>query len=174
MISFMVLGGPRTGTTWMANLLTTDHTHCLHDPLLEYKVSFLDTVQIPGKKMGISCTSSLLYTEWLLKHPAKKIILWREPGEMNAALRTLGLRELDPGKHARYVYSLTGVKIYDWRTIFTMPVARDICKFFDVPFCPWRFNELAKMNIQPEFTRIPVGKDAVQELSERVRKELES
>ena len=33
MIDFMVIGLPRTGTTWASNWLTTDSTQCYHDPL---------------------------------------------------------------------------------------------------------------------------------------------
>lgn len=168
MISFMVLGGPRSATTWVANLLTTDHTLCLHDPLLEYTRAYLDQIVIPGKKLGISCTSALLFPEWLAAHRAKKIILYREPREINVALEQLGLTPIDPHKHAARLNLLPDVRVYHWESVFHGATAAAICRYFDVPFCPHRHNELRGMNIQPQLNRLPLGGEAVQELSERV------
>lgn len=168
MIDFMVLGGPRSATTWIANLLTTDYTLCMHDPLLEYTRAYLDQVEIPGKKLGISCTSALLFPEWLGAHPAKKIILWREPREINVALERLGLTPIDPYKHADRIKLLPTVRVYHWEQVFYGQVASQICRYFGVPFCPHRHNELRAMNIQPQLNRLPLGREAVRELSERV------
>lgn len=173
MIDFMVLGGPRSATTWVANLLTTDDTLCMHDPLLEYTRAYLDQIVIPGKKLGISCTASLLFPEWLVKHPAKKIILWREPREINVALERLGLTPINPGKHAARVNILEGVHVYYWESVFNGGTAQQICKYLGVPFCPHRHNELRAMNIQPQLNRLPLSKDAVRELSARVSEFLE-
>lgn len=168
MIDFMVLGGPRSATTWAANLLTTDNTLCMHDPLLEYTRAYLDQIVIPGKKLGISCTSSLLFPEWLATHPAKKIILWREPREINVALGRLGLTPIDPPKHTARINVLPSVHVYHWESVFHGATAQQICKYLGVPFCPHRHNELRTMNIQPQLNRLPLGKEAVQELSSRV------
>ena len=171
MISFMVLGGPRSGTTWLANLLTTDKTLCLHDPLLEHQAHVLDNMTVPGMRIGIADTSALLYPDWLAQHRAKKIVLWRDPGEFNLSLRALGLAEIEPGPHARRIASVPkGVQVYAWTSIFDWRTAREICANFDVPFNRWRFEELKKMNVQPQFSRLPVGKEAAQELVERFRK----
>ena len=173
MISFMVLAGPRSATTWMANLLTTDTTLCLHDPLLEHTSVQLDQVNIPGRRIGISCTAALLWPEWLRAHRAKKVILWRNPQEINASLRELGLRELDPAKHCMRVHGLPGVRLYPWDSVFKWHSAQSIADHLEVPLDRWRFEELRKMNIQPQFSRIPLGKEAVRELVRRLGKELE-
>lgn len=168
MIDFMVLGGPRSATTWVANLLTTDNTLCMHDPLLEYTRAYLDQIVIPGKRLGISCTSSLLFPEWLAKHPAKKIILWRDPRDINLALERLGLTPIDPHKHAARINLLPGVRVYHWESVFKGADAQVICKYLGVPFCAHRHNELRAMNIQPQLNRLPLNKEAVRELSARV------
>lgn len=168
MIDFMVLGGPRSATTWVANLLTTDNTLCMHDPLLEYTRSYLDQIVIPGKKLGISCTSSLMWPEWLNVHPAKKIILWRHPDDINLALERLGLTKLDAYKHAQRIGALKSVRIYHWESVFNGADASAICRYLGVPFCPHRHNELRSMNIQPQLNRLPLTKEAVRELSARV------
>lgn len=173
MISFMVLGGPRSATTWLANLLTTDSTLCLHDPLLEHKAHLLDQMTIPGKRLGMADTSAMIWPEWVWPHPAKKIILYRNPDEMNTALRALGLREIEPANYAKWIKAAPrGVEVISWETVFDASMARRICRKFDIPFCRWRFEELRKMNIQPQFTRLPLGKEAVQELVQRLAKEV--
>lgn len=173
MIDFMLLAGPRSGTTWMANLLTTDNTLCLHDPLLEYTRAYLDQIYIPGKKLGISCTASLMFPEWLINHPAKKVILWRHPDEINVALTRLGLTNVDPAKHSQRLGALKGVELYHWDQVFNGRAAQEICKFLGVPFCPHRHNALVSMNIQPQLNRLPLSKEAVRQLSARVKQYLE-
>ncbi len=63
--------------------------------------------------------------------------------------------------------------MYDWRGVFKASVAYEICRLFNVPFCRYRFEELKKMNIQPHFAHVSVGREAAQELVRRLAKELE-
>ena len=95
----MVLGGPRSGTTWAANWLTTDTTFCLHDPLLEYTVRQLNNRHIPNRRLGISCTASILFPEWVNAQKCPKIFLYRDIEEINQSLARLGLVELEKLKH---------------------------------------------------------------------------
>ena len=173
MIKFMVLGGARSATTWCANWLTTDDTMCLHDPLLEYTKRSLDLITIPGKEIGISCTSTLLFPEWFLKHPARKIILYREPAESNNALEALGLPPLDVPAHcARVAAAVTaGIPIYHWESVFVRDTAREIWKHLlpHRPFDEYRHDLLTGMNVQPQFRHLPVGKDAVMDLVKRYK-----
>ena len=175
MISFMVLAGPRSATTWMANLLTTDTTLCMHDPSLEHRIQTLDQIGVPGKRLGIADTSALLWPDWLEKHPAKKVVLWRDPAEINTALRALGMRELDRVGHSNRIGATLhwkNVRIYSWASVFQWKYAKSMCDFLGVPVDEWRYRELVKMNIQPQFQRLPLGKEAVQELVRRLAEEL--
>ena len=162
-LSFMVLGGPRSATTWMANLLTTDSTLCFHDPFLEYTLDQVTQMYIPEKRIGISCTAAILHPEWVNSQRCPKVILYRDPDEINASLRQLGMIELEVKKHN---IRLQGIKaaMYRWEDVFKHHVARDICARFDVPFDTYRFRELTKMNIQPQWNRLPVAKEALMEL----------
>ena len=173
MISFMVLGGPRSATTWAANWLTTDTTFCIHDPLMTYTLRQLDQLTIPGRRIGISCTSSLLYPEWLLKHPARKIILHRKTVEINRSLEALGLMPLDPEAHNKRLLVMMNAKVqaWDWQELFSPREAPEIWKELlpDIPFDPWRHDLLTGMNIQPELRRLPVNKEAMTALVERCR-----
>jgi len=172
----MVLGGPRCATTWCANWLTTETTLCLHDPLLEYTKRSLDMLTVPGKTVGISCTSTLLFPEWYLKHPARKIVLYRDPEEGNRSLELLGLPPVDIDAHNARVYAAVkgGVEIWHWDALFDAQLARTIWSSLlpSVPFDGFRHNELCSFNVQPHFRRLAVSKDAVAELVQRTKEVL--
>lgn len=176
MIKFMVLGGARCATTWAANWLTTDTTYCFHDPLLEYTRRTLDMVTIPERELGISCTSTLLFPDWYLKHPARKILLYREPEHMNRSLEQLGLPVLDiPAHNARVNEAMkSGIKVYYWESIFEKTTAREIWKHLlpHIPFDDYRHDLLTNMNVQPRFRSLPVSREAVIELLERTKETL--
>jgi hypothetical protein len=167
MISFMVLGAPRTGTTWLANLLTTDSTLCYHDPLLENTPEMLDKMLIPGKRLGIADTSALLCRSWICGHPAKKIVLWRPTPEINASLERLGLKALDPVLHRGLSFEVPKAKLIYWEYARTAHGAREVCEYLGVPFDEYRFQEIVKMNIQPEYRRLPIDPEAVRDLVQR-------
>jgi hypothetical protein len=168
MINFMVLAGPRSATTWLANLLTTDETLCLHDPFLEYTADQLQQIHIPGRRIGISCTAALLHPEWVLAQRCPKILIYRDPREINASLRVLGMNELDHARHLRRMQAIPGAKMYDWRSAFRTADAVDMCKRLGVPFDLYRFRQLVNMNIQPQYQQLPLDREAVQEWSRRV------
>jgi hypothetical protein len=163
MLSFMLLGGPRSATTWMANLLTTDTTWCIHDPFLEYTLDQTTQLYVPGKRIGIACTASILHPEWVNQQRIPKIILYRDPLEINESLRQLGMIELETTKHHTRLQTIRA-PMYKWDEVFKEHVARDICERFGVPFDSYRFRELVKMNIQPQWNRLPVAKEALIEL----------
>lgn len=166
----MVLGTPRSGTTWLANLLTTDSTLCLHDPLIEHTPAQLDVMQIPGKKLGIADTAALTARDWVVGHPAKKIVLWRDVKEVNVALGALGFRALDSVAMRGLAFEVPRARIYHWESIFHPKYAKEICDFFNVPWDVYRHQELIKMNIQPQFSKLPVDPAAIREFVQRVAK----
>lgn len=168
MISFMVLGGPRSGTTWAANWLTTDTTLCLHDPLLEYTLLQLEQLCIPGKKLGVSCTALLMYPDFVNASPAKKIILYRNVSEINASLRALGLEELSEIKHLARFEALKDVNVFPYEQLFQPKSARVIAKFLGVPFDEGRHDLLRQMRIEPKWNQLNVGKQAVYDLAKRI------
>ena len=176
MIKFMVLGGPRSATTWCANWLTTDTTMCLHDPLLEYTRRNLDLLTVPGKQVGISCTSALLFPEWLEKHPAPKVVLYRPIEEINMSLEQLGLPVLDPAEHHKRIRTALayGAHLYYYEDVFRSESAQEIWKHLlpHVPFDYHRHDLMAQFNVQPQFRRLPVSKDAVADLVQRSKEVL--
>ena len=49
---------------------------------------------------------------------------------------------------------------------------RHMAERFDVPFDTYRFRELTKMNIQPQWNRLPVAKEALMELQAAIHTEM--
>lgn len=93
MIDFMVLGLPRSGTAWLANLLTTDDSICLHESLMEFSIQELDAIS-KTNLLGIAETAALFVDEAKL-HPCKKLIVERPISEVNQSLASLGLPSFD-------------------------------------------------------------------------------
>lgn len=167
-ISFMVLGGPRCGTTWAANWLTTESTICLHDPLLEYKLPMLEQMQFPGRKLGISCTSAMLYPNWVNSLKCPKVILFRELDEINHSLRQLGLAELDRAKHIARLEAIKDALLIPYNLLFSPLSAAGIAKHLGLPFDAARYDLLRQMRVEPMWQHLNVGKEAVKALTQRI------
>lgn len=169
MIHFMVLGGPRSGTTWAANWLTTDTTVCLHDPLLEYTVAHLQRMTFAGsKRFGISCTSAMLYPDWVNTQKCPKVVLHRNIGEINQSLRTLGLTELIPARHEARLAAVKDAMHIPYDYLFIPKIAKIIAKYLDVPFDPTRHDILMQMRIEPMWKHLNVGTEAATQLIKRI------
>lgn len=171
-ISFMVLGGPRSATTWAANWLTTDTTLCLHDPLLEYTTERLKRLQpASGKRLGISCTSSLLYPDWLNAQKCPKLVLYRDVKEINRSLRELGLVELIESRHLARIADAAkqkNVMLVPYEYLFLPTAAKRIAAHLGVPFDAERHNMLIQMRIEPLWKRLNVGREACEQLIKRI------
>lgn len=165
MIDFMVIAAPRSGTTWIANWLTTDTTLCLHDPLASYHYSELDDIK-SSKKLGVSCTGLYLFPEWVNKHPAKKIIIHRDIEEVNKSLYSIGFPLLPLN---------TNEKLLDIEGIHTTLEAvlsspKWIYEFLlEKPFDEERFLTLSKMKIEPMLDKILVNKDTFIRLTNELK-----
>jgi hypothetical protein len=175
-INFMVLGGPRSATTWAANWLTTDTTMCLHDPLLEFTSDVLQRLTFPGRRLGISDTSALLYPTWVRAQKCPKVILYRAVSDINRSLRELGLVELIESRHLARVADLGQDKdtiMVPYEMLFYPKGAKEIADHLDVPFDAARHNLLMQMRVEPMWRRINVGREAAQQLIARIRESQE-
>jgi hypothetical protein len=90
MIKFMVIGAPRSGTAWAANWMTCGDMHCIHDPLWDHHYADLDKLEMGEKGIGVACTGLALFPDWVNSHPCRKVILHREPKEIQTSLRAAG------------------------------------------------------------------------------------
>ena len=169
MISFMVLGGPRSGTTWAANWLTTDSTICLHDPLLEMPITQLQRLTFGGgQRLGISCTSACLYPDWVNAQKCPKVVLHRDVAAVNKSLRELGLVELIPHKHQARLLAIKDAMHVRYDHLFAPTAAERIAKYLGVPWDWARHDVLRQMRIEPMWKSLNVGKEASEQLVKRI------
>lgn len=157
----MVIGSPRSGTTWAANWLTTDTTICLHDPLANSHYSEWDAIQ-SKKTLGISDTGISLFHEWLNRHPARKVILHRENTEIAASL---GIPEFLHATHC--LDKVNGMHVH-WRDMFDNP--QPIYELLlQKPFDQERHTELKNINMQPHGDNITINHAAVKRIMNEIK-----
>lgn len=170
MIDFMVLGGPRSMTTWVANWLTTDTTICLHDPLLEYTTATLERLTFRGgKRFGISCTSATLYPDWINQQTCPKVVLVRDVREINNSLRALGLVELIPSRHEARLAAVKKAMFIPYDDLLGLGCAAAVAKHLEVPFDLDRYDLLRQMRVEPMWRHLNIGKGAAMTLVKRIQ-----
>lgn len=143
MIEFMVIAAPRSGTAWAANWLTTDTTLCLHEPTARWNPEVWDTLQ-SQRKLGVACTASaVLHRDFLNAHPARKVVLHRDIGEIRASMESLAI----PGDYDPAALEQIEGQHYEWTEIFSNPAP--MYEFLlGLPFDTERHTELLAFNIQ--------------------------
>jgi hypothetical protein len=161
MLDFIVLGLPRSATTWLANWLTTDRTLCLHDPFAR---SLPETWDAGGKLLGISCTGAYLMPTWLAQFDCPVAIIERDPAECDACLAKLGLPDTAP---LREPLANTEGRRFKFADLWNEDTARELWAHLlpGLPFDAARYRLLREMRIEPR----DYGMDpaVVQQLIER-------
>jgi hypothetical protein len=157
LIKFMVIGLPRSRTTWMANWLTTTDTLCLHDPLAHYTIQELDNYST-DKLFGISDTAIHMFGGKLNSHPAKKLIIHRPLIDINKSLGQSCVKE----DSKTLLDDIKGMHV-DYCDLNRM--GKDIWSFLiGSKFDSERFRQLIGMNVQPHFSELkPINKAKIQE-----------
>jgi len=168
----MVIGLPRSATTWAANWLTTAETFCAHDPLWETHYEDLDEIistRAANRTPGIACTGLWRWVGWLNSHPARKLILHRDIAAVRASLRARGLPVPDRSASAA-LDSIDGQHV-PFDHLFDTDRAETLWSFLTdgLPFDGDRHRELAQMNIQPQFDRIRVNRSVARRLAAELR-----
>jgi hypothetical protein len=152
MLDFIVVGLPRSGTAWMANLLNVDNiSYCVHDPLIDYRLDQLDE-KIVSKdettKVGVSCTGLWYYSDWLNKHKAKKLVIHRNLRDINESLKEIGLPTLN-FNDSSYLRKVKGLYV-EYEDLFDIRSIKYIWSYLtDMDnFNEDRFNILKNLNVQ--------------------------
>ena len=71
-LDFAVLALPRSGTTWLANLLTTDTTLCRHDPFATAMPA--EPIHSSGLRPILSISSTVIRQAPMLSAPDSTLI----------------------------------------------------------------------------------------------------
>lgn len=166
MISFMVIGAPRSGTAWASNWLTTERTLCLHDILFSHDLDELDSLP-HDRLLGLADSGLALQTDWVNKHPARKVILHRDQKEIEDSLRRAGL---PPTKHINWpalLHQVDGIHV-PWDVLFTHPqVIHSYLFGREVAFDAARHALLAKLNVQADFEKVDPDPVACRKMVDR-------
>lgn len=157
MIDFIIVGFPRSGTTWAANWLNTEQVYCVHDPLWETHYRDLDAAidaRAGDKIKGIVCTGLWRWPQWLNDHPARVAILCRPIHEVRVSMASVGLHPIG-ANYARALDPIVGRRFH-WLTLFDESRAADLWEFVTNgrPFDRARHRELVQMRIEPKFDAI--------------------
>lgn len=167
MIEFMVVALPRSATTWTSNWLTTDDTLCYHDLSNFRHFSDWDSI-VSNKSLGVSDTGICLFPEFVNAHPARKVILHRDLSDVNRSLDAIGYPRLDD----RWVNALGKIhgKHFCWENIFAVDTAKEIYEYLlQKPFDRERWEELTRIEMQPQFSGITVNVDVAKKMLDQVR-----
>lgn len=174
---FIITGLPRSGTTWLSNLLMANNLICLHDPigysitpdeLFDYEIIDESFINYP---FGISCTSAWMFKDIILDVAIKKgipiIFITRELSEINNSLTQLKLPIITNEEYAKFESVLEiedknlNVHIFKFSDLFnvdnkismkTIKSIWNICS--SSRFNSKRAELLKEMEIQPLFNSL--------------------
>ena len=148
MINFMVLGLPRSGTAWLANLLTTQKSYCRHEALWTSSLFELNKEK-HAVSFGIAETSGFSIVDDINMHSARKLIVRRDLNEINDSLMRLGI----PCMHQKHMDALLSISGYhiDFKDIFDYKKMSNAYEFLlHSQLEKYRHDFLCDMNIQNE------------------------
>lgn len=163
-LKFMVIGLPRSGTTWAANWLSTDDCLVQHDPL--YRAHYTDW---GAKFQAVSCTGIWRWPEWVNAQPCPKIILRRGEHAVRKSLLRLGAPDaIGPGDESR-LNKVRGSH-HAWTRLWEADYAAYIWSLChpDKPFNLARWQAHVEMNVQPALQHIHPDREATQRLVDEV------
>lgn len=153
MIDFAILALPRSGTTWAANWLTTEHSLCLHDPMADISPSGLQAFggQDDGRLHGVSCTALWMQPDWVVANVKRWLILERSIDEVNCSLRAIGLGDM-PEESVQAFRSMSGPRA-PMSDLFRVGTARVIWEYLvpGLPFDVQRHALLKTWMVNPFF-----------------------
>jgi len=164
-LDFMVISAERSGSTWVANWLTTDTSICYHDPRLRWTEEQLRTLKCGKKRVGIACTFAGLDPEWCNRQLCPTVILHRPQNEVDASWRRMGF--------IPFVKQPALDAVGGWHVKWDAPrdpaLAKEIYEYllwkeFDAE----RHHELCMMNVQPHLPGLHIIPKGFAELTTRI------
>ncbi len=168
MLDFYIIGQPRSGTTWLANLFTDDKNLCYHDSLSQLPFKQFNTLKKEGFKVGTAETGAFPYLQEINDSSAPKLIIHRSEEEIKASLgEDLKLPEVDLNR-------FQGVHVI-FEDIFDVRKMRIVYKYLvKRELNEDRFNLLVNCQVNPKLDRIKLSKSALHSYIERLRKGIAS
>jgi hypothetical protein len=145
-IDFIVLGLPRSATTWLSVWLTTERSLCLHDP---FSTALPEEWHRDARRFGISCTGAYLFPKWLARHECPVAIIERDGETVDAALARL-FGSADTSALRAALAQVDGRR-FAFESLWHEDNARDLWAFLlpGVPFDAMRYRQMTQIQIQP-------------------------
>lgn len=164
MLDFAVVGLPRSGTTWLANWLTTDRSLCLHDP---FSIGLPATWPRDHRRFGIACTGAYWAMPKVLEG-ATVVVIERDPRDCEASVTALGF---PAGLMGELQASLSQTAGYRFR-FDDLWIEDEARKLWDVlmpshPFDVLRYRLLAQMQVQPHMGKWRPDPETLRDVSNR-------
>lgn len=167
MIDFILTGYPRSATTWLANLFTTDNTFCLHDPIEEYTLEQLEAISMPGKVVGAACSGLWMHPTWMNSVPCRKVVIVRPVEECNQSLAEIGIAPLTDDFTPR-LFQIDAPRV-DFAELWDEKVMQGVWDYLlPIPFDVVRYRLLRKFAIQPQFQALTVKPEVMRDYIRRV------
>lgn len=160
-LQFIIVSLPRSGSTWAANLLSTDGLLVEHDPL--YHTHYTEWEHDFD---AVACTGIWRAWEWLNAQPVPKLVLHRPLHEVEASLKALGVHPLVTKESVRMLSLIEGHHM-QWTDLFKYDRAQDAAEFV----CPGhlidraRHATLCKINMQPQWSNVNIDADLQRRLA---------
>lgn len=152
-MKFIVAATPRSGSTWLSNLLTTSYNVCYHDMMQWYTPMQLHTLPSKHDSFGTVETGALLHVDWFNEQRCKRIVLVRDFDEVNESLDRLGIGAL-PKDVLGNAYDLQCDMRIAYRDLFNEQAMRTLYEFvLDDEFDEYRYRVLTQMRVNPHFDR---------------------
>lgn len=163
MIDFIVLGLPRSATTWLSVWLTTDRSLCLHDP---FATQLPEDWPRDARRFGISCTGAYLFPKWLARQQCPVAVIERDRESCDRSLHRIGM-----GDVSRLLDSLDEVEGRRWRfeDIWDEEKASELLAFLlpGIPFDAVRYRQLRDIQIQPHMGKWRFDESIAREMKRR-------
>lgn len=138
MVDFIVLGLPRSGTTWLSAWLD-----CEHDPFAR-----LLPEQVHG---GIVCTGAYLMPGWLVQQDCPVAVIERDPADCDASLARMGL--LATTAHMRRMLAKVEGRRFRYADLWNEDTAADLWAYLKrTPFDAARYRRLKEIRMEPRTT----------------------
>lgn len=149
MIDFIVLGLPRSGTTWLANWLTTESSLCLHDP---FALGTPERWPRDDRRFGISCTGAYLFPRWLGQQQCPIAVIERDADACDASLARMGMGNT---KHLHRALASAPGRRWAFGDLWNESAARELWQHLlpAIPFDALRYRVLQAIQVQPHMSK---------------------
>lgn len=160
----MVLGLPRSATSWLSVLLTTDKSLCIHEP---FAGGPPETWPRDDRRFGISCTGAYLFPAWLRAHKCPTALIVRDPEAVDESLAAMGFGSTEG--ELQEAFAAADGRRFQFDDIWIEDEARALWEFLlpRVPFDALRYRQLVGLQIQPHMDKYRFDPDVFTEMRRR-------